>query len=90
MKEAMVTAPVLKLPDFQQTFVVETDASQEGIGVILMQGRRPVAFMSKKLGARNQALFTYEKELTALFTVVSKWKHYLLGAEFIIRLIKSV
>lgn len=47
-----------------------------------MQGTRPIAFMSKKLGVRNQSLSTYEKELLALFTAVTKWKHYLLGAEF--------
>ena len=41
--------------------------------------------MSKKLGVKNQSLSTYEKELLALFTAVTKWKHYLLGGEFIIR-----
>jgi hypothetical protein len=50
-----------------------------------MQCNRPVAFLSKKLGVRNQSLSTYEKELMALFTAVTKWKHYLLGAEFIIK-----
>lgn len=85
LKKAMVTAPVLKLPNFREPFVVETDASQEGIGAVLMQGKRPIAFLSKKLGVRNQSLSTYEKELLALFTAVTKWRHYLLGAEFTIK-----
>ncbi|XP_078167208.1 uncharacterized protein LOC144561976 [Carex rostrata] len=85
LKRAMVAAPVLILPDFKQPFVVEVDASQGGIGAVLMQCKRPIAFFSKKLGVKSQALSTYEKELLALFTAVSKWKHYLLGGEFVIR-----
>lgn len=85
LKQAMVTAPVLKLLDFQQPFVVETDASQEGIGVVLMQNNRPIAYLSKKLGVKNQALSTYEKELLALYTAVTKWRHYLFGNEFTIK-----
>lgn len=71
----MVSAPVLQLPNFSQPFVVETDASQIGIGAVLMQNKWPIAYWSKKLGVRSQALYT----------AVTKWKHYLLGSEFIIR-----
>lgn len=85
LKQAMVSAPVLKLPDFHKPFILETDACQHGIGAVLMQDKRPVAYFSKKLGARNQSLSTYEKELMALFTAVTKWRHYLLGTEFLIR-----
>lgn len=48
--------------------MIETDASQDCLKVVLMQGRMPNAFMSKKLSVKNQSLFTYEKELLALFT----------------------
>jgi hypothetical protein len=85
LKRAMLSAPVLKLPNFNDPFVVETDASSEGIGAVLMQKGRPIAFMSKKLGVRNQSLSTYEKELLALYTAISQWKHYLLGGSFVIR-----
>jgi hypothetical protein len=37
-----------------------------------MQGKRPIAFLSKALGVRNQSLFVYEKELMALLTAVTK------------------
>jgi RNase H-like domain found in reverse transcriptase len=50
-----------------------------------MQNKKHIAFLCKKLGIKNQGLSTYEKELLALFTTVTKWKHYLLGNEFVIK-----
>jgi hypothetical protein len=62
LKDALVKAPVLALPDFAKSFVIETDACQYGVGAVLMQSNHPVAYLSKALSPRNQALSTYEKE----------------------------
>jgi hypothetical protein len=54
LKEAMVSTPVLQLPNFHKQFVIETDACDPGIGVVLMQDQHPVAFLSKPLSATHQ------------------------------------
>ena len=54
LKRAMSTAPILILPNFDEEFVVETDASNFGIGVVLLQREQPLTYLSKKLSLRMQ------------------------------------
>lgn len=85
LKLAMTTTPVLALPDFTTPFIVETDASDVGIGAALMQKEQHVAFLSKALGPLHQKLSIYEKEFLALIMAVEKWRPYLQRQEFTIR-----
>lgn len=85
LKTAMTQPPVLALPNFDLPFVVETDASGYGIGAVLLQNGRPLAYFSKLLGVRAQMKSIYEKELIAICLAVLKWKPYLLGRHFIVR-----
>ena len=61
----MSTAPVLILPNFDEEFVMETDASNFGIGAVLLQREHPLAYFSKKLSLRMQQASAYVWELYA-------------------------
>lgn len=66
LKKALTSAPVLALPDFTKAFIIETDASGVGLGAVLMQDHHPLAYISRTLSPKQQAMSVYEKELLAV------------------------
>jgi hypothetical protein len=85
LKTVVTTPPVLRLPDFSLPFTIECDACGKGLGAVLMQQGRPIAFISRALKGQALLLSTYEKELLSLVTAVQKWCPYLLGRPFIVK-----
>lgn len=73
LKKAMTEAPVLALPNFEDDFIVETDASGPGMGAVLCQQGHPICYFSKKFCPRMLNASTYVRELCAITTAVKKW-----------------
>nr|GEU88347.1 Ty3/gypsy retrotransposon protein [Tanacetum cinerariifolium] len=85
LKQQLTNAPVLGLPNFNETFVVEADASAGGIGVILLQNNKPICYFSRSLGTQMRIAATYQKELFAIVEAIYKWRQYVVGRKFIVR-----
>ena len=88
LKKALTMSPILKLPNVRELFILRTDASDRGIGGVLLQEESgvkwPVAYASRKLLPREESYATVEKECLALVWSILKYQRYLYGKHFIV------
>ncbi|XP_061347001.1 uncharacterized protein LOC133292588 [Gastrolobium bilobum] len=82
LKDKLTTAPVLILPDPKKRFEIYCDASKYGLGCVLMQERKVVAYASRQLRPHEENYHTYDIELAAVVFTLKIWGHFLYGATF--------
>ena len=82
LKNRLTTAPVLTLPTENGRFVIYTDASKVGLGCVLMQDGKVVAYGSRQLKEHEKKYATHDLELAAVVMALKMWRHYLYGEKF--------
>jgi len=85
-----VTAPILTLPEPGKCFIVYSDASRVGLGCVLMQDGKVIAYASRQLKTHEQNYPTHDLELVAVVFTLKIWRHYLYGESYDISLIIRV
>jgi hypothetical protein len=85
MKEVMGTCLVLALPDFTLPFLLEYDASGDGIEAVLTQAGHPIVFERRKLNQPKRLYSIYDKEMLAIMHALTKFRQYLVGIKFMVK-----
>ncbi|GJW12274.1 putative reverse transcriptase domain-containing protein [Tanacetum coccineum] len=79
LKQKLCSAPILSLPEGSEDFVVYCDASRKGLGTVLMQREKVIAYASRQLRIHEKNYTTYDLELEAVVFALKMWRHYLYG-----------
>ncbi|XP_028078926.1 uncharacterized protein LOC114280752 [Camellia sinensis] len=82
LKTGLTTAPVLALPTGTEGFVIYSDASHKGLGCVLMQNGRVIAYASRQLKPHEKNYPTHDLELAAVVFALKIWRHYLYGTTY--------
>ncbi|GJX69745.1 putative reverse transcriptase domain-containing protein [Tanacetum coccineum] len=84
LKNNLCDAPILTLPDGVEDFVVYCDASNQGLGCVLMQRGKVIAYASRQLKIHEKNYTTHDLELGAVVFALKTWRHYLYGTKSVI------
>ena len=84
LKDRLCSAPILSLPEGTDDFVVYCDASIRGLGCVLMQRDKVIAYASRQLKVHKRNYMTHDLELGAVVFALKIWRHYLYGTKCII------
>ncbi|GJZ75284.1 putative reverse transcriptase domain-containing protein [Tanacetum coccineum] len=81
LKQKLCSAPILSLPEGSENFVVYCDASRKGLGAVLMQREKVIAYASRQLKIHEKNYTTHDLELGAVVFALKMWRHYLVRHE---------
>ncbi|GJU83502.1 putative reverse transcriptase domain-containing protein [Tanacetum coccineum] len=84
LKQKLCAAPILALPEGSEDFVVYCDASIKGLGVVLMQRMKVIAYASRQLKIHEKNYTTHDLELGAVVFALKIWRHYLYGTKCVV------
>ncbi|GJR69725.1 putative reverse transcriptase domain-containing protein [Tanacetum coccineum] len=84
LKKKLCSAPILALPESSENFVVYCDASRKGLGAVLMQREKVIAYASRQLKIHEKNYTTHDLKLGAVVFALKMWRHYLYGMKFVV------
>jgi hypothetical protein len=86
LKELLTSAPILKIADPNENFVVCTDACKEGLGGVLTQNGHVISYESRNIKEHERNYATHDLELASIVHALKMWRHYLMGNKFELRI----
>nr|GFD16870.1 putative reverse transcriptase domain-containing protein [Tanacetum cinerariifolium] len=81
LKQKLCRAPILALPEGSEDFIVYCDASNKGLGAVLMQREKVILYASRQLKIHEKNYTTHDLELRAEVFTLKTWRHYLYGTK---------
>ncbi|GJV75397.1 putative reverse transcriptase domain-containing protein [Tanacetum coccineum] len=84
LKQKLCSAPILALPEGSENFIVYCDASHKGLGAVLMQREKVIAYASRQLKIHEKNYTTHDLELGAVVFALKMWRHYLYGTKCVV------
>ncbi|GJV53626.1 hypothetical protein Tco_1449367 [Tanacetum coccineum] len=84
LEQKLCSAPILALPEGSENFVVYCDASHKGLGTMLMQKEKVIAYASRQLKIHEKNYTTHDLELGAVVFALKMWRHYLYGTKCVV------